>query len=200
MPVCATRFSETALNEPTVASLAPRPLRKFATTLAGAACDGGVNLSPRAARVTYIDKAQGTPLERNGFLLEDDDDAMARVGGKAELSLEAFGSVATRGAAADAARIAFAEAMIGNFDWCLKFSPDDIYRCNGRNHSGLALVYFVPPAFHTVVSRLYSSNPRSSSPSHRPLIPCQSTCQMACQWHHLLACAVCDHLHLQVRL
>ena len=20
--------------------------------------------------------------------------------------------------------------MIGNFDWCLKFSPDDIYRCN----------------------------------------------------------------------
>jgi hypothetical protein len=31
---------------------------------------------------------------------------------------------------ADGARIAFAEAMIGNFDWCLKFSPDDIYRCN----------------------------------------------------------------------
>jgi hypothetical protein len=87
-------------------------------------------LQARAARVTYLDKAQGTPLERNGFLLEDDDDAMARVGGTAELSLETFGSVATRAAAADAARIAFAEAMIGNFDWCLKFSPDDIYRCN----------------------------------------------------------------------
>ena len=22
------------------------------------------------------------------------------------------------------------EAMIGNFDWCLKFAPDGIYRCN----------------------------------------------------------------------
>ena len=44
--------------------------------------------------------------------------------------METFGSVAVKGAAADAARIAFAEAMIGNFDWCLKFSPDDIYRCN----------------------------------------------------------------------
>jgi hypothetical protein len=55
---------------------------------------------------------------------------MARVGGTAELPLETFGNVVTRDASADAARIAFAEAMIGNFDWCLKFSPDDIYRCN----------------------------------------------------------------------
>ena len=59
-----------------------------------------------------------------------DDDAMKRVNGTAEIALDVFGSVAVRGATADGARIAFAEAMIGNFDWCLKFSPDDIYRCN----------------------------------------------------------------------
>jgi hypothetical protein len=87
-------------------------------------------LRARPARITYIDGAQPEPLVRNALLLEDDDDAMARIGGTAELPMEAFGNVAARGAAADAARIAFAEAMIGNFDWCLKFSPDDIYRCN----------------------------------------------------------------------
>jgi hypothetical protein len=87
-------------------------------------------LRTRGARITYIDKAQAAPLERHALLLEDDDDAMKRVGAKAEIPLEAFGSVAVRGVAADAVRVAFAEAMIGNFDWCLKFSPDDIYRCN----------------------------------------------------------------------
>lgn len=87
-------------------------------------------LRARPARITYIDSAQTEPLVRNALLLEDDDDAMARVKGTAELTLEEFGNVVTRGAQADAARIAFAEAMIGNFDWCLKFSPDDIYRCN----------------------------------------------------------------------
>lgn len=91
---------------------------------------GAPTLRTRPARITYVDSEQGTSLERNALLLEDDDAAMARVGGKAELPLETFGSVAARDAAADAARIAFAQAMIGNFDWCLKFSPDDIYRCN----------------------------------------------------------------------
>jgi hypothetical protein len=88
------------------------------------------SLRTRAARITYVDKTQPAPVERHALLLEDDDDAMKRVGGKAEIPLESFGSVAVRGAGADAARIAFAQAMIGNFDWCLKFSPDDIYRCN----------------------------------------------------------------------
>ena len=87
-------------------------------------------LKTRAARITYIDPAQQEPLVRHALLLEDDDNAMKRVNGTAEIPLETFGSVAVRGAGADAARIAFAEAMIGNFDWCLKFSPDDIYRCN----------------------------------------------------------------------
>ena len=87
-------------------------------------------LKTRAARITYIDSARPEPLVRHALLLEDDDDAMKRVKGTAEITLDLFGSVAVRGATADGARIAFAEAMIGNFDWCLKFSPDDIYRCN----------------------------------------------------------------------
>jgi hypothetical protein len=86
-------------------------------------------LRARAARVTYVDSGQ-PPLVRNAFLLEDDDDAMKRIGGKAEIPMESFGSVAARHPSADAARIAFGEAMIGNFDWCMRFAPDDIYRCN----------------------------------------------------------------------
>jgi hypothetical protein len=54
------------------------------------------------------------------------------VKGTAEIPMEAFTNVQAHGAAADAARIAFGEAMIGNFDWHLKFSPDDIYRSNQR--------------------------------------------------------------------
>jgi hypothetical protein len=87
-------------------------------------------LRTRAARITYVDKGQTAPIARHALLLEDDDDAMERMGGTAEIPLTSFGSVDVRGATAPAARIAFAEAMIGNFDWCLKFSPDDIYRCN----------------------------------------------------------------------
>jgi hypothetical protein len=89
-------------------------------------------LRVRPARVTYVDPSAkgGQPLARNALLLEDDDDAMARVGGTAELTLENFGSVASRRAAADAGLVAFAEALIGNFDWCLKFSDDDSYRCD----------------------------------------------------------------------
>jgi hypothetical protein len=30
----------------------------------------------------------------------------------------------------DVARLAFGEAMIGNFDWCLRMTPEDTYRCN----------------------------------------------------------------------
>jgi hypothetical protein len=88
-------------------------------------------LRSRPAVVTYVENGQ-PPLTRRALLVEDDDDAKKRVGGKSEISMEAFGSVKTRGADTDAGRIAFGEAMIGNFDWCLKFAPDDIYRCNER--------------------------------------------------------------------
>ena len=91
---------------------------------------GVPTLQSRAARVTYVDPAEAAPLVRNALLLEDDKAAMKRLKGTSEIPIETFGNVRTRGAADDAARIAFGEAMIGNFDWCLKFSPDDIYRCN----------------------------------------------------------------------
>jgi hypothetical protein len=86
-------------------------------------------LRARPAVVTYIENGQ-SPLTRKALLVEDDDEAKKRVGGKSEIPMEAFGSVRTRGAGGDAGRIAFGEAMVGNFDWCLKFAPDDIYRCN----------------------------------------------------------------------
>ena len=85
-------------------------------------------LRARPARITYVDGGQR--LERNALLLEDDDDALKRFGGEREVTMESFGDVKARNAASDAARIAFAEAMIGNFDWCMRFAPDDIYRCN----------------------------------------------------------------------
>ena len=88
-------------------------------------------LRARPARITYVDPGRGSqPLTRNALLLEDDDDAMKRVGGTAELTMDTFGNVASRHAGEDAGLIAFGEALIGNYDWCLKFSPDDIYRCN----------------------------------------------------------------------
>jgi hypothetical protein len=86
-------------------------------------------LRTRPAIITYVDSG-GAPLTRKALLLEDDDDAKKRLDGKAEIPLESFGNVKTRRATADAGRIAFGEAMVGNFDWCLKFTPDDIYRCD----------------------------------------------------------------------
>jgi hypothetical protein len=88
-------------------------------------------LRTRPATVIYVDKGQAA-LTRQALLVENDGDARKRVKGTAEIAMEQFGNVKTRGASADAARIAFGEAMIGNFDWCLKYSPDDIYRCNVR--------------------------------------------------------------------
>jgi hypothetical protein len=88
-------------------------------------------LRARPARITYVDTGtNGTPLARNALVLEDDDDAMERGGGRTELTLDNFGDVAARHATGDAGLVAFGEALIGNFDWCLKFTPDDIYRCD----------------------------------------------------------------------
>jgi len=86
-------------------------------------------LRTRPARITYIDGGRA-PLVRNALLVEDDDEAMQRYRGTKEIPMESFGNVRSRRAAADGARIAFGEAMIGNFDWCLKYSPDDVYRCD----------------------------------------------------------------------
>ena len=88
------------------------------------------SLKARPARITYIDGAQ--KLTRNGFFLEDDREAMKRLGGARELTPEQFTDAAQAFETADAAKLAFGEAMIGNFDWCLKFSANDTYRCDAR--------------------------------------------------------------------
>ena len=89
-------------------------------------------LKARPARITYIDpKArQSQPLIRDGMFLEDDDELLERLGGRRELPANQFGSATSVFAMPDLARLFFAQAMIGNFDWCLRMSPRDTYRCN----------------------------------------------------------------------
>jgi hypothetical protein len=101
---------------------------------------GVPTLRSRPASITYVDRGKA-PVTRRALLVEDDGEAKKRVKGTAEIPMETFGNVRTRGAGADAARIAFGEAMIGNFDWCLKFAPDDIYRCNERKPLWNVLAY-----------------------------------------------------------
>jgi hypothetical protein len=69
----------------------------------------------------------------NGFFLEDDRESLARLGASRELPPEQFHDAARDFAPADTAALAFGEALIGNFDWCLKFTPDDTYRCDARH-------------------------------------------------------------------
>src|SRR5258706_8209544 len=86
-------------------------------------------LRTRPITVAYLDKGQA-PLTRKAMFVEDDGDAKKRLKGTAEIAMEQFGDARTRGALADAARIGFGEAMIGNFDWHLKNFPEDVYRGN----------------------------------------------------------------------
>jgi hypothetical protein len=96
------------------------------------------SLRARPAQISYIDTAdsQGAAahqtLTRHAMLLEDDDDAKKRYGVDQEIKPEAFTSAHDAFAADDVARLAFAEALIGNFDWCLKMTSDDSYRCDAR--------------------------------------------------------------------
>ena len=97
---------------------------------------GVPTLQARPARVAYVfadDDAGSAPLVRNAMLLEDDDEAEQRYGAKAQLTEEQFESAKTMMAQPDVARVAFAEAMLGNFDWCLRFEPGDRYRCDDRH-------------------------------------------------------------------
>ena len=91
----------------------------------------------RPARITYIDtSANGTivpsPLSRNALIVEDDDDLKQRLDATARIEPADFTSARDLFNAADTARVAFGEAMIGNFDWCLQLTPDDHYRCDAR--------------------------------------------------------------------
>ena len=96
---------------------------------------GVPTLRTRVARITYVDRGPGTGdrgpgLVRNALLLEDENAARDRIHAVSQVPMEAFGSVRKRGATEDAVRIAFGEAMIGNFDWCLRFDAGDRYRCD----------------------------------------------------------------------
>ena len=46
---------------------------------------------------------------------------------------ESFGSAREQLNPRDTARLVFAEALIGNFDWCLRMFGGDIYRCDERH-------------------------------------------------------------------
>jgi len=116
---------------------------------------GVPTLQARPARVTYVfadDPGGGDPLVRNAMLLEDDDAAAERYGAKAQLTEDRFESAQSMLAPADVARLAFAEAMLGNFDWCLRFDPGDRYRCDNRHPlwNMLALVRNSGPALPVI--------------------------------------------------
>ena len=95
---------------------------------------GVPTLRARPARIAYVDTTRGElpPVVRNALLLEDDDDVKRRIGATGEITMEQFTTARELFAPADTARLAFAQAMIANFDWCLRFYPEDTYRCDAR--------------------------------------------------------------------
>jgi hypothetical protein len=87
----------------------------------------------RPARITYVDsRTGGTPLVRNALLLEDEEEVKRRTEATGEIAMEQFTNAREQFSPADTARLAFAEAMIGNFDWCLRWYPGDTYRCDAK--------------------------------------------------------------------
>jgi len=85
----------------------------------------------RPARVTYVYE-DAEPLVRSAMLLEDDREAMKRFGADHEIEPAQFRDAERDFSPEDTAKLAFAEALIGNFDWCLKFFANDAYRCDAR--------------------------------------------------------------------
>ena len=103
-------------------------------------------LKARPVRISYVDvgtvttkataagvAASRRTLVRNAMLLEDDQQAESRFGAYGQYTEDTFGSADARFTPADSARLAFAQALIGNFDWCVRFFPNDTYRCDGRH-------------------------------------------------------------------
>jgi len=96
-------------------------------------------LKARPARITYVftdargGQNGGKPLVRNAMLLENNESAVRRYGGDREVTENDFTNAHEQFTTADTAAAAFVEAMIGNFDWCLKVTPGDKYRCNARH-------------------------------------------------------------------
>jgi hypothetical protein len=94
---------------------------------------GVPSLRARPARITYeFAGGRRAPLVRDAMLLEDTSEAMSRLHASREIGMERFGSASRELAVADTVNLALAEAMIGNFDWCLRFTPGDTYRCDAN--------------------------------------------------------------------
>jgi hypothetical protein len=99
---------------------------------------GVPTLKARPGRITYVysdprtDRTpnQQQPLERNAIFVEDDEAAMTRLGADGEF--HGFTDGRRDFPADDALTLAFGEALIGNFDWCLKFTPDDPHHCDAK--------------------------------------------------------------------
>jgi hypothetical protein len=91
-------------------------------------------LRARRARVTYVDSdGSNEPLTRNALIVEDERDAMRRMGAAKTIPEAQFTNARDTFSPDDAAAVAFAQALIGNFDWCLKFFKGDAYRCDARH-------------------------------------------------------------------
>jgi hypothetical protein len=98
---------------------------------------GVPTLRARVAEITYVyADATGEQPEsrrRHAFVLEDDHEALQRLGADQSIPESRFTTARDAFAPADSATIAFAEALIGNFDWCLRFFKGDAYRCDARH-------------------------------------------------------------------
>jgi len=102
---------------------------------------GVPTLQARPSRITYryTDAREGQsppqdqPIVRDAMLLEGAEAAVRRVGGRRDIGEKAFTNAQAQFTPSDTARLAFAEAMIGNFDWCVKMTPTDTYRCDARH-------------------------------------------------------------------
>jgi hypothetical protein len=97
-------------------------------------------LLARPARITYVYAAasptNGTAspdsITRNAVIIEDEDHAIRRLGGAGQIEPARFTTADEVFTPEDAATLAFAQALIGNFDWCVKFTAGDTYRCDER--------------------------------------------------------------------
>src|SRR5262249_27992752 len=102
---------------------------------------GVPTLKARGAKISYVyidprsgqSPPQDRPVIRQAMLLEDTNAGVKRVGGSHEIAEKDFTNARAQFTPADTARLAFAEALIGNFDWCLKMTADDKYRCDARH-------------------------------------------------------------------
>jgi hypothetical protein len=88
------------------------------------------SLKARPAQITYVDGTQ--TLKRQAMLLEDMNTAIERLGADREVDKMHFTNARDMFAPPEAAKLAFGEALIGNFDWCVKWTADDTYRCDAR--------------------------------------------------------------------